>query len=180
MLVLRKDLGRTQVAALRYSLCLFLRKKGSKTYSNYQGSTTYTQNRKAAWKKYNTFFFLSLFAPARERESYEGLRVVTWLKYYALSQSSNTYTINNHWWHHRTEVLNTMTSIEKEHEERWKCFSELRKEGSVWGESPHCRFSVLCGPAAAVRVIWQSHQWDDDFTSCLRASLIHQACTCEL
>ncbi len=32
MLVLRKDLGRTQVAALRYSLCLFLRTKGSQTH----------------------------------------------------------------------------------------------------------------------------------------------------
>lgn len=29
----------------------------------------------------------------------------------------------------------------------------------------------LYGPVAAVQVTWQSQQWDDDFTSCLRASV---------
>lgn len=80
MLVLRKDLGRTQVAALRYSLCLFLRTKGSKTYRT-TGDLPLTHRIEKQLGKMITSFFLSLFAPARERkrerESYEGLRVVT-------------------------------------------------------------------------------------------------------
>lgn len=37
----------------------------------------------------------------------------------------------------------------------------------VWGESMF--------PEPAVEVIWQSCQWVDDFTSCLRASVTHRA-----
>lgn len=38
----------------------------------------------------------------------------------------------------------------------WKCFSELRQEGSVRGESTICVDPVFM---AAVEVIWQSNRW---------------------
>lgn len=68
MLVLRKDLGQTQVAALRYSLCLFLRTKGSKTYRTTRDLPLTHRIEKQLGKKITLLFFLSLFAPASERD----------------------------------------------------------------------------------------------------------------
>lgn len=66
MLVLRKDLGRTQVAALRYSLCLFLRTKGSKTERTTRDLPLTHRIEKQLGKKDNTSFF-NLFLLERAR-----------------------------------------------------------------------------------------------------------------
>lgn len=50
--------------------------------------------------------------------------VVASSTYDASSQLSNTNTINYHRWNHGTEVLNTMTSTEKEHGKKRKTSSE--------------------------------------------------------
>lgn len=72
MLVLRKDLGRTQVAALRYSLCLFLRTEGSKTYRTTRNLPLIhrIEKKQLEKKKDNTsFFYLFLHQLEKERES---------------------------------------------------------------------------------------------------------------
>lgn len=62
--------------------------------------------------------------------------------YYALSPLSSTYTINNHWWNHRTEVLNTMTPTEK---------NNMKKDEDVFG--------VETGGGAELNLILLSFEW---------------------
>lgn len=80
-----------------------------------------TQNIEKQLEKKGTFlFFFYLFLHQLGMDS----GVVASSTYDASSQPSNTNTINNHWWNHGTEVLNTMTSTEKERGKKTKTSSE--------------------------------------------------------
>lgn len=70
MLGLRKDPGQTQVAALRYSLCLFDRGRGGEgiKLKKLQRKLPVTHKIEKQLGKQTTFFFLNLFLHQLERE----------------------------------------------------------------------------------------------------------------
>lgn len=79
MLVLRKDLGRTLVAALRYSLCLFLRTMESETHRTTRDLPLTHRIEKQLGKMVTLLLLFpppTLFAPPRERVM-KDLRAVT-------------------------------------------------------------------------------------------------------